>query len=61
MADAGQTEQDRVPEEQGHQGSPLRRFLRQVGARMGSVVSNPMMTVWDSTRRDERRKRERDY
>jgi hypothetical protein len=56
MADDAQDEQD----EQGDEGgSPLRRFLRRVGATIGSVVSNPMTTVWDSARRDERRKRDR--
>jgi hypothetical protein len=59
MPDAGQTEHDRAPERQ--QGSPLRRFLRRVGASIGSVASNPMTTLWDSARRDERRKRERDH
>ena len=59
MADEGQMEQGRVPEPQ--QGSPVRRFLRKVGASIGSVVSNPMTTLWDATRRDERRKRKRDY
>ena len=46
MADEGQMEQGRVPERQ--QGSPVRRFLRKVGASIGSVVSNPMTIMWDS-------------
>jgi hypothetical protein len=59
VPDEGQTEQGRGKGR--HHDSPVRRFLRRVGATMGSVVSNPMMTVWDSDRREERRKRDRDY
>ena len=54
-------EHEREPEPAEEPRSPLRRFLRRVGATMGSVASNPMNTLWDSARRDERRKRERDY
>jgi hypothetical protein len=60
MTDEGQEEQqEQEPEEE--QGSAVRRFLRRVGASIGSVASNPMTTLWDSARRDERRKRQRDY
>jgi hypothetical protein len=60
MTDDGQEQrQEQEPEEE--QGSPLRRFLRRVGSSMGSVVSNPMTTLWDSARREEARKGKRDY
>jgi hypothetical protein len=59
MADSDQEEQEQEQEEE--QVSPRKHFLRRVGASIGSIVSNPMTTVWDSARRDERRKQERDY
>jgi hypothetical protein len=59
MADDGQEEQEQEREEE--QVSPRKSFLRRVGASIGSIVSNPMTTVWDGARRDERRKSERDY
>jgi hypothetical protein len=46
MADDGQEQREREEE----QGSPLRRFLRRVAASVGSVVANPMLTVWGSAR-----------
>jgi hypothetical protein len=58
MADNGQEQQE---QEQEEQVPPRKHFLRRVGASIGSIVSNPMTTVWDSARRDERRKQERDY
>jgi len=39
----------------------VRGFLRQVAKRIGLVFANPMITLWDSARRDERRRRNRDY
>jgi hypothetical protein len=39
----------------------VRGFLRQVAKRVGLVFANPMITFWDSARRTERRKRDRDY
>jgi hypothetical protein len=41
-------------------GSRFRRFMRQVGERIGQVFANPMISVWDSARRDERRRKRRD-
>jgi hypothetical protein len=48
-------------EEEEQEGSPFRTFLRRVSERMASVVANPMLSVWDSARRDERRRRKEDY
>jgi hypothetical protein len=35
-------------------------FLRQVAKRISEVVANPMITLWDSARRDARERRKQD-
>jgi hypothetical protein len=42
------------------QGSRDKGFLRRVAERIGLIFANPMITLWDSARREERR-RKQDY
>jgi hypothetical protein len=46
------------------QGEPrrgrVRRFLREVAERIGLVPFNPMVSVWDTARRDERERLRRE-
>jgi hypothetical protein len=39
---------------------PVRRFLREVAGRIGLVPFNPMVSVWDTARKDERERLRRE-
>jgi hypothetical protein len=45
-------EEDQAPREKG--------FLRRVAERIGLIFANPMITLWDSARRNERERRKRE-
>jgi hypothetical protein len=39
---------------------PIRRFLGEVAGRIGLVPFNPIVSVWDSARKDERERLRRE-